>query len=53
MDLDVRRCTLIIPDSGPFNSLWVADALTLLLDLDMPIVVVDAVHDEVTSDPVH
>jgi hypothetical protein len=53
VDLDVRRCTLIIPDSGPFNSLWVADALTLLLDLDMPIVVVDAVHDEVTSDPVH
>jgi len=48
----LRRCTLIIPDSGPFNSLWVADALPLLLDLDMPIVVVDAIYDEVTSDPV-
>lgn len=52
MGVHVRRCTLIIPDSGPFNSLWVADALPLLLDLDMPIVVVDAIYDEVTSDPV-
>lgn len=47
----MRRCTLIIPDSGPFNSLWVADRLSLLLALDMPLVVVDAVYDELTSDP--
>jgi hypothetical protein len=46
----VKRCTLIIPDAGPFNSLWVADQLSLLLELDMKIVVVDAVYDEMTSD---
>ncbi|QJE73240.1 hypothetical protein HHL28_09185 [Aerophototrophica crusticola] len=47
----MNRCTLIIPDAGPFNSLWVADRLDLLLALDMPLVVVDAVYDELTSDP--
>ncbi|WP_132255471.1 hypothetical protein [Methylobacterium segetis] len=47
----MKRCTLVVPDAGPFNSLWVADELELLLKLDMPIVVVDAVHDEMTSDP--
>lgn len=47
----MKRCTLIIPDSGPFNSLWVADQLDLLLRLDMRLIVVDAVYDEVTSDP--
>lgn len=46
----MKRCTLVIPDSGPFNSLWVADRLDLLLRLDMSIVVVDAVYDELTSD---
>jgi predicted nucleic acid-binding protein len=46
----VKRCTIIIPDAGPFNSLWVADRLDLLLALDMRLVVVDAVYDELTSD---
>jgi hypothetical protein len=46
----VKRCTVIIPDAGPFNSLWVADQLALLLVLDMHIIVVDAVYDELTSD---
>ena len=46
----MRRCVLIVPDAGPLNSLWVADRLELLLRLEMPIVVVDAVYDEVTGD---
>lgn len=46
----MTRCTVIIPDAGPFNSLWVADRLDLLLVLDMRLIVVDAVYDEVTSD---
>lgn len=46
----MKRATLILPDAGPINSLWVADELSLLLALDMPIVVVDAVYDELTSD---
>ncbi len=46
----MRRCTFILPDAGPINSLWVADQLELLLALDMSIVVVDAVYDELTSD---
>jgi len=46
----VKRCTVVIPDAGPFNSLWVADQLGLLLKLEMKIVVVDAVYDEMTSD---
>jgi hypothetical protein len=46
----MKRCVLIIPDAGPFNSLWVADKLDLLLTLEMPVVVVDAVYDELTSD---
>jgi predicted nucleic acid-binding protein len=46
----VKRCTVIIPDAGPFNSLWVADRLDLLLALDMRLVVMDAVYDELTSD---
>ena len=45
------RCTLVVPDAGPFNSLWVADRLDLLLELRMPIVVIDAVYDELTADP--
>ena len=47
----MKRCIVIIPDAGPFNSLWVADRLDLLLALDMRLVVVDAVYDELTSDP--
>ena len=47
----MSRCTLLIPDAGPINSLWVADKLSLLLKLDMLIVVVDAVFDELTRDP--
>lgn len=46
----MKRCTIIIPDAGPFNSLWVADRLNLLLKLEMKLVVVDAVYDELTSD---
>jgi len=49
----MKRCVLVIPDAGPLNSLWVADRLDLLLRLDMPIVVVDAVYDEVTSNPAY
>lgn len=46
----MKRCVIVISDAGPFNSLWVADRLDLLLALEMPIVVVDAVYDEMTSD---
>lgn len=49
----MKRCTVIVPDSGPFNSLWVADRLGLLLALDMQIVVIDAVFEEMTRDPVN
>jgi len=47
----MKRCTIILPEAGPINSLWpvVADRLNLLLELDMRIVVVDAVYDELTS----
>lgn len=47
----MKRCTIIIPDAGPFNSLWVANQLPLLLALDMKIVVLDVIYEEVTSDP--
>ena len=46
-----QRCVLVIPDAGPINSLWVADALPLLLKLAMDIVVIDEVYAELTSDP--
>ncbi|TFF22936.1 hypothetical protein E3C22_10815 [Jiella endophytica] len=49
----MKRCTLVMADAGPFNSLWVAGRLDLLLALDMRVVVVDAVYDELTSDPVY
>jgi hypothetical protein len=48
-----KRCILVIPDAGPINSLWVADALHLLLALKMPIVMIDEVYAELTSDPDH
>ncbi|MCQ8781997.1 hypothetical protein [Mangrovibrevibacter kandeliae] len=47
----MRRCTIVMADAGPLNSLWVAGRLDLLLALSMPVVIVDAVYDEVTSDP--
>ncbi len=45
------RCVLVIPDAGPINSLWTAGRLDLLLALEIPIVLIDAVYDELTSDP--
>jgi hypothetical protein len=47
----MKRCRLVIPDAGPFNSLWYAKELDLLLKLRMPIVIIDAVFAEMTSDP--
>ena len=47
----MKRCTIIIPDAGPLNSLWVAGQLPLLLRLEMKIVVLDVIYDEVTSKP--
>lgn len=44
------RCVLVIPDAGPINSLWTAGHLDLLLKLDIPIVMIDAVYDELTGD---
>ena len=46
----MKRCVLLIPDASPLNSLWVIDRLDLLLHLDLPIVMVDAVYAELTSD---
>lgn len=46
----MKRCTIILADPGPINSLWVADRLNLLLELDMRVVLVDAIYDELTSD---
>lgn len=45
------RCILIIPDAGPINSLWVAGELPLLSKVAMPVVIVDQVYAELTSDP--
>jgi hypothetical protein len=44
------RCVLVIPDSGPLVSLWTAGCLDLLTALNMPIVMIDEVYAEVTSD---
>jgi len=46
-----RRCTLVIPDSGPLISLYRADSLDLLLTLEMPIILVDEIVAEVASKP--
>lgn len=46
----MRRVALLIPDAGPLISLGTTDALTLLLALELPIYVVDAVLAEVTGD---
>lgn len=45
------RRVLVVPDAGPINSLWTAGRLDLLLALDIPIVMIDAVYDELTGDP--
>ncbi len=45
-----KHCKLILPDSGPINSLWVANRLDLLLALNLPVIIIDAVYDELTSD---
>lgn len=44
------RCVLVIPDSGPLNSLWSADRLDLLTALNMPIIMIDEIYAELTSD---
>ncbi len=49
----MKRCTVVVPDAGPFNSLWVADKLSLLLALDMKIIVLDVVYDELTIDTIN
>ena len=50
----MKRCVLVIPDAGRLNSLWVAGRyLDILLRLDMPIVLVDAIYEEVTGDPAY
>jgi len=46
-----KRCVLVIPDSGPLISLQKAGALHLLLELNMPIVVVDAINYELVIEP--
>jgi hypothetical protein len=46
-----KRCVLVIPDAGPFNSLWVAGELPLLMKFGMPVVIIDQVYAELTSDP--
>jgi len=43
----------VISDAGPINSLWTAGRLDLLTALQMPIVLIDEVYAEVTSDPEH
>jgi len=40
----MKRTVLAIPDSGPLISLGVADRLDLLLDLDIPIYIIDQVN---------
>ncbi len=45
-----RRVVLVIPDAGPLISLGRADALDLLLRLDLPIYIVDQVRHEATRD---
>jgi hypothetical protein len=36
---------------GPVNSLWAAGELALLLKVGMPVVIIDQVYAELTSDP--
>lgn len=44
------RCALVILDAGPVNSLWVADRLDLILSVHLPVIMLDAIYDELTSD---
>lgn len=44
------RCALVILDAGPVNSLWVADRLDLILSVRLPVIMLDAIYDELTSD---
>lgn len=46
----MRRVCLLIPDAGPLISLGRGNALSLLLDLHLPIYIVDQVQHEVTHD---
>ena len=46
----MRKVALVIPDAGPLISLAVGDHLELLLNLDLPIYVVDQVAWEVLGD---
>ncbi len=43
-----KRCALVLADTGPLITLAYADALDLLLLLDMPIYIVDEVYFEAT-----
>lgn len=45
----MKLCTIILHDEGPISSLWVAGRLDLLLELEMKIIVVDALYDELTA----
>ena len=46
-----KKCVLVIPDAGPLISLQKAGCLHLLLKLEIPIIVLDAVYYEVVVDP--
>lgn len=47
----MKRCKLVISDAGALRSLQAAGSLDLLLSLDMPIVVIDAIYSEMEVDP--
>ena len=46
----VTRVVLVVPDAGPLISLAKAGSLDVLLDLSLPVYVVDQVRYEVTKD---
>lgn len=46
-----KRCVLVVPDSGPFITLEKVNALHLLLELKMPIIVIDAIYYELIINP--
>lgn len=45
------RCTLVVLDAGSFDDLKAAGCFVLLSKLDIPIVVPDALYDELTEAP--
>ncbi len=47
----MKRVVLVIPDAGPLISLGRAHCLDLLLQLHLPIYLIDQVYFEVTRDP--